>query len=503
MSKGIKKLKNYLDKFFFPEVKDETGSLESFEKKIISGEFKDKNVYGVLAASGDFFTVAPVESPGALFCGGMGSGKSVGLRFTLFTHILTNSENTLYILVDPIKGMMDCQEAFPLEKNVAIATMDAAKFVPVIDMVYTEILERQKKFAEVGAENYLAYDRIMKSRNPDHPGVGRIVIAVEEFHMIPKSEYIKYDQNYDRNGTTAAMMRDILKVGRSYGVQLMAATQRASSDDFPSGLKVGITQMFAFRVNNPTDASVMNLPKAADIPSNLRGRCETENGQMQYPYIKRSAFERLVKKYYKPFKAELFKYQVGDYQRSLAGEGNGGMIYVKPLKTVMINMGQFKFTDIARRVLEIFKFNCESQNNPIYVINMIAERDGKRYGVFASASQRGGYDSGSSDGLTPKKIPVLKDAVEKFNLSGLIVIQNQSLSPGIENAIKKENLSLKVVELEDLNRIADVFDNRPSINESISEEEYEKLFSALPLARTVEAEEEEEEEEEFSILEDI
>lgn len=123
-------------------------NLSSYEKKIKNNEFKNVFNYGLSLESKEFITANPIDEPGAIFCGGMGSGKSVAMRFSLATHIFSNSENTIYILYDGIKGMTDYKSFFNLD-NVFPVINDPSRIVSIINWIYEEMMERKKSLVNL------------------------------------------------------------------------------------------------------------------------------------------------------------------------------------------------------------------------------------------------------------------------------------------------------------------------------------------------------------------
>lgn len=449
-------------------VEKEEGDFNTYLEKLNSGAFKDRMFYGIAEDRRGFLIVDPVNQPGALYCGGMGSGKSIAMRSTLITHMAANSENTIYLLVDILKGMTDYALLFDYDKNVATALNDPAKLVPAIEMVYQECMSRKDEFSRVNAANIYQYEKIMRQQDPNFPGLARIILAIEEFHAVPGAEVIKYHMNVDRNGSVASMLKDLLRVGRSYGIQLLAASQRATSDDFPSSLKPGITQLMAFRVNNPGDATAINLALAADIRMEQRGRCVYEGGFIQFPYIDDDTGKAILKKYYKPLKAKLLKYNMADYHQAFSGEGNQGMVKVKTLKSLVENFNSFKVEDIAARILESFDFKVSAQPNKAIPVQLIAQRSGISYGVMLLQGRNGG---------TKKAVEAFKEGLSLLGCESMIAISIDGMIPS-EVANARKEFKGYDLDSEDLMRIASVLDNKDQL---LKENKFTQLFEKLPL----------------------
>lgn len=455
------------------QVEKEEGDFASYIRKLEKGEFVDKMFYGIAEDRRGFLTADPVQQPGALYCGGMGSGKSIAMRSTLITHMAANSENTIYLLVDAFKGMTDYSLLFDYKKNVAVAINDTAKLIPVIEMLYAECMARKNEFSKVNgkegliASNIYDYDRLMKIQKPGYPGLARIVLAIEEFHAVPNAPEIKFYHNVDRPGSPAAMLKDLMKVGRSYGISLLAATQRATSDDFPSALKTGITQLMAFRVNNPGDANAINLPQAQDILMEQRGRCAYEGGFIQFPYIDDKTGIALLKKYYKPLKAKLLAYSIEDYNKAFEGEGNEGMVQVKTFSSLIENNQAFSKEAILKRLLQNFNFVVRPQNNKALNFTMLAERGDQKYSILIA----------NRANSTKKSIESFKEGSKMLGYKNLIVASFEGMiSADLERSC--DETGGYHLDLEDLQKIASILDNKEQL---ISEGKFDQMYNSISL----------------------
>lgn len=459
-----------LKKLLTSPVEKEQGDILSYMKSLEAGNFRGVFNYGVSEEKRGYLLVDPLTDPGALYCGGMGSGKSIAMKFTLLTHLLANSSNTIYILYDGLKGMGDYKIMFDLKENVAIALNDPAKVVPVIDMIHGEMMARKEEFAKYNANGIKEYDQIMTQQDPNYQGLARIVLAMEEFHQVPNSEYVKFPYSVDTPGSVAFQMKELMRVGRSYGLTLIAATQRAVADDFPSTLKAGISQMMAFRVSNINDVSALNLAHAGDIRTGNPGRCAYSGGFIQFPYMTDDVAGWLIKKYYKPLRAKTLKYTIGDYQKAFSGDGNSGMVLVKPYRDLLMNSKQYNHVDIATRYLKTFNFKVEPQKNEALMCNLIAERDGHKYVVLVVNNQSLG---------TEKAAQSFKEAMHYFKADSMIALSiDKTIPNAVVNVVKKENGIL--ADNEDLMKAAGVLDNEVSLEKS---GDFDKMFNNLVLAK--------------------
>jgi len=442
--------------------------LKAYIKNIESGAWKDRVVMGITDKTRTFHTVDPFSTPGQCAIGGMGSGKSVAMRFLVYTHMMCNSENTLYILCDPAKGMGDYKAAFQYTGNVVCAIKSVEQFITIMDMTSQELLARQKAFNAVGAENIVAYDKIMRAKNPDYKGLARVMMCFEEFAVLSAAKIVRLGELYDREGTSAFQMRHLMRVGRSYGFNVVIATQRATYEDIPSTLKPGLNTFMAFKTNNSGDIQAANLPSnLPEIKSSQRGRCLWEEGQMQFPYIEEDLSNALLKKYVKPLRAELLGKTIKEYHQAMESETTEGLVKVKPLVSLLNSKDQFNPVHIARRFLTEFDFQSEEQHNSALVADLIAERDGRRFAVVVK------------DDLSDKSVAILERSLDLLNCQGVIAIPVQGFRVNSELQELCRKTRGTVVESDDLEMISKLIDNKDRFEPSI----YAEKFADTALSR--------------------
>lgn len=463
------KFKKWLSNKLLAKVKDEEGSFPTYIKALESGKFRHRMFYGIGERLRGFVTTDPIQNPGALFIGGMGSGKSVAMRTTLVTHLCANSQDTIYILMDALKGMTDYAILFGLKDNVAYSINDTAKITPVIDMIYKETMARKEEFSrdDIQAKNIHEYNDKMMQKDPNFKPLAHIIFAIEEFHAIPPAKEVKFHMNVDRPGSTAYKLFQLLRVGRSYGVQMMAATQRATSDDMPSTLKAGLSQTMAFRVNAPGDATAANLPEAAEIRKEQKGRCVTQDGPIQFPFLGDETINEMLDKYYKPLSGRMMMYTMDDFHKAFSGKGNSGMTKVSPLKELVDFANQFAYGDIVARFLEEFDYEVEMVEDEALGVNSIAKKNGEQYAVLAVEGR---------DQSTDKFVEKFKNGMNLLGCEKVLAITLDSNMPGsIKNLVSDFRGSL-AVDKEDLIQVAMVLDNKENLKKN---NRYDDLYSKL------------------------
>jgi hypothetical protein len=516
-----------LQKIYIAKAAPKDFNFSYYLDQLQKGYFKDKFVMGISDFKRDFHMVDMVDSPGACFIGGMGSGKTWGSKFSSGTVLAASSENTFLIMCDPEKNLNDYMVfygddleivlengqvlksgpsgefkvngikigSFELRvgdvlsdgpnkggkikeikrtkfcENVVASRKGVRNIANMIDMVYEETKERSAYFDKLNAKDIKDYNQKMKNRGGKQAST--VYLIIEEFSFIPQDPVFEYHQNEGDLETPAGRLSYLMRVGRSYGINLVLATQRATSDHIPSSIKTGLKSVLGFRVNSPTDAAYLEM--ACDkINSSLNGRCLYEDGSMQFPGMDDQTIEQVIRKYRKPFNATLFKYQPDDYRRVLSGGvDGGGVVWIKPLKTILTNIKQYGHKDSAARFLHEFGFKSEKQTNDALVVSLIAEKGGNKYAVMVLGGQ-------GNDHSTEKGVIALEEGMKALGLSKLIVMSMPSSEGGYSKrsgSVSGSSVPQKLVTLvkrlggylvdtEDLVRIAEVLDNRKSLEET-------------------------------------
>lgn len=483
LSKVLEMNRKILHKFqavFTGEVQNDGVDLKAYVKNVNSGIWRDKMVFGISQATGKFEFVDPVLVPGCAFVGGMGSGKSIAMRHMIATSLATNHDNTIYILFDSEKSMLDYAMLFKYPQVVpALGSID--KFIIVMDLLWEECQQRNREFRRVGAANIYKYEEILKDKNsefydPNFKSIARYQLCIEEFHAITNSKLIKLFDNYDKEGTAAWQLFKLMRVGRSYGMFVNIATQRPTSDDIPSNFKAGLNNFFLFYTMNQGDCTAVGLPDAANIRKGQNGRCVSEKGPMQFPFIKEPS--KLLDPRVKPLVAKTLSHPVQSYKKATEAEGTSGMVWVKPLQFSITAIEQFDAKDVVAKILSIFGFESSVQTNMSLVADMIATKDGEKYAVVISKQSNDGYRSQRND----KSTKALEESLPILGVNKIISVSFSGSSDMSSLIDKHGGYNIDQAELK---RIYEIVDNK-TFAES-DPENYSKLFSGLKLAKKPEA----------------
>ena len=533
-----------------PDFEAEETDIKGYIKKIESGEWKNMLMTGI--SENGFETVDPINTPGILCIGTMGSGKSFTLVQVLNTIALASSENTVFFLHDPGKEMGDYNNIKALTGNSCYATGDIQKIVPFMKVLFDEFSSRKNAFKEIGTDNIKTYNRLylniksrvlylfelfktnkysdtfnkddyqkflktnnikfnnnkdfdnehfcsrdnkvfswsnevllsklvdkdvlrIKKAQPDTysvliklnkkekaskeeltllkyyrtwNGASFVIIAIEEFHIIPNHPSIMFFDNRNTFGTIAYKLKELQKVARSYGFCFLAATQRATSDDIPTDLRAGFNTVLAHRVSSNLDVGAYDIVGADKIANKLNGRSiDKEGTARQSPYIKSPYINKLMEKYVKPCTAELFGNNLEDIQKIFNTEGAEGMIKNYDLTTVLQSADAINdYPAIAMRVLSMYGFT-KSNIDKSGSIELIAERNGKKYGVMIVKAGRQSRDQ--------RKIDFFSEDIAKAGLEEGIYVSFQK----DDKNSTFERKGWAAVDMDDLTRIASIVDD--------------------------------------------
>lgn len=165
-TKGVLNLVNSLVKESKKKENGHRAFFNDYVKELTKGTYKNKMLYGLKEDGSGYLIVDPVGEPGSYFCGGMGSGKSIAMRFSAATHMLSNNDKTFYFFVDPHKGMSDYRVLFLDENNYmrsnTVFLEEKAQIDKMIDFLYNELNERKKFFNRVSAYNIYEFHKKAK-----------------------------------------------------------------------------------------------------------------------------------------------------------------------------------------------------------------------------------------------------------------------------------------------------------------------------------------------------
>lgn len=334
------------------------------------------------------------------------------------------------------------------------------------------LIELSEKKQDPSYIKLLEYNKVFK-------GVAQIYTLFEEFHTIPASPQVAYDDNKSVYGSAAYQLYQISRTGRSLGMTMFIATQRATWTELPNDVRSGITNVLCHKVTDPNAVGGYDLARAAEIK--VQGRAlTTTDGFIQYPYFDDKTMIQLMEKHLLPNEGELFSSSMEDWHRVLGQEGSGGMIKSYPLDSIVKNYRVFydeasgvnRVPEITDRILNLFEFKTSTNKIKGVKIEGIAERDGKKYGVITIVIAKR-----SGDDISDSFMENIENEKELLNLDGIIIFiygESRRFSRGGDS---ETNI---IIEIEDLMSISETFEARKELEEVGF---WSKKYQSLKLAR--------------------
>lgn len=281
----MQKYDEFIRRHFLPQKINQEFDVEKYLSDLENGLFNDRFNLGVLEKnSGEWLLRDFSENPNAAFIGAMGSGKSQGAKFSIFTWMLANSHKTQLFIVDTLKGAGDYSKFFRKDssgKNIYPQVFEALnnidKAIKIIDLVWGEYEERQKLFKTINSNSMKDFEK--KTGRT----INRLIILFEEVHNI--FQLIDFKNTYKTTLSPANKLWMLLRVGRAAGIWFFMCSQKGTSSDIAPEVITNLVNKMIFKVQ-PTEASyLIGNSEAASIQATEQGRCLTESGFVQFPFL--------------------------------------------------------------------------------------------------------------------------------------------------------------------------------------------------------------------------
>ncbi|MBN1400965.1 MAG: DUF87 domain-containing protein [Anaerolineae bacterium] len=196
------------------------------------------------------------KMPHLLIAGATGSGKSVCLNAIIVSLLMTNTPDQLkLLLIDPKRVELTKYNGTP--HLVAPVVVDAEKVILSLRWVMQEMDRRYGTFAEHGARNLAAYNRLAKRKGLEP--LPLIVVIVDELADL----MLTSGEDVERTVCRLAQM------ARATGIHLVISTQRPSVDVVTGLIKANFPARISFAVTSQVDSRVILDAPGAE---NLLGR---------------------------------------------------------------------------------------------------------------------------------------------------------------------------------------------------------------------------------------
>lgn len=221
-------------------------------------------------------------TPHMLVCGGTGSGKSEFLKSTI--SYLSDAGVEDFLILDP-------KQDFKYLKNAPgfVVLHDIGEIEQALKMLVDTMNERVEK----GEFKYMSVifdeftDAVDTARSGKELNIYETYTEITPRGMKTKRELVGQEKSLEEN------FKIVLQKGRSVGIRMIAAAQRADSKVMSGNTKVNLTTQLCFRVQKGIDSKVVLDEEGAEL---LAGAGDALFRSPDYPDLVR------LQAYYKPTK---------------------------------------------------------------------------------------------------------------------------------------------------------------------------------------------------------
>lgn len=318
-------------------------------------------------------------------------------------------------------------------------------------------------------------------------GVAQVNVLIEEFHSVPNSPEMNFQENQDIQGTIANILKNLAKVSRSFGFNFILVNQRATFTEVPPNIKLIANTTLCHKVNNPSDASGLNLSRVEEIKGEeMKGRAVYEEGFSQAPFLSKDTMDTILEKYYVPLKAKLFGKQLGEYQTAFQSEGSDGMADVMTHEFVVLNNTMFRPKKIIEKFFKAYGWNIdESYKTTATEIQIVLSKEDKKIGVIVNQNRETGAGKmAMSNGPSEKKMKDFANECDMLGIQGKLFINLDKREGGMGGSRGMMNGGssdlVEKITYEDLLKAGVVFDNKET---TVEEGNYEDLYKNLALTK--------------------
>lgn len=251
------------------------------------------------------------KMPHILIAGQTGSGKSVAINTFITSMLFRASPNEVkFVLVDPKRVELPGYNGVP--HLLAPVIVEPNKVISALKYLVSEMDQRYKMFAQVGARNIDAYNELSGFQ-----ALPYIILVIDELADIMLFSPVEVEDTITR----------LAQMSRATGIHMVLATQRPSVDVLTGLIKANIPCRTAFAVSSQVDSRViLDMPGAEKLLG--RGDMlflppdEAKPKRIQGAYVSDSDVTRLIEFLRKAGVAPQYTEEV----TSMPAKGTGGGI---------------------------------------------------------------------------------------------------------------------------------------------------------------------------------
>lgn len=485
-------------------------SSKAFQRMIEDGTFHRKYVFGVTQNNRGPQLSDPLKASGAVFVGKMGSGKSAGASFSVYTMQMASGDCTFFILLDPGKQLgdythiMNCENCASGKGRVDKDSddpevKDISSVIAGISSAYDEYLARSEIMGPAGFDNLKAWEQFVNNNNkksirkhmlesapemsdsafeswyeravPDDKRpikMAYIVIVIEEAHALMVHPNFEFLENYHTQGSPANKLFLLSKVGRSYGISTFIVSQRIARD-IPSDLLAGLNNKLCFLPSTNYDAGALNLEHASSIKAGESGKYANDDGFGQYPFMESDAIKKALDKYKKEYVGIHYGPSPGKIRDRM---GNNGSIYetIKKMtfSEVTSNHSLFPLDAIASKFMTEAGYTIEKTDEKT-PYELHAHKGDVKLAIKCVKEKKKGHSYAPS--VSKERMDMIENHSKiKNNCDELLyfsISKGRGMSPGPKNEINLEQMEV----------LGGLLDNK----KSYTSDEFFRMVSKYPI----------------------
>lgn len=190
------------------------------------------------------------KMPHVLIAGQTGSGKSVAINSFISSILFRASPSEVkFILVDPKRVELPTYNGIP--HLLAPVIVEPDKVISALKYLASEMDQRYKMFAQVGARNIDSYNEISGFQ-----ALPYIILVIDELADIMLFSPVEVEDAITR----------LAQMSRATGIHMILATQRPSVDILTGLIKANVPCRIAFAVASQVDSRViLDMPGAEKL----------------------------------------------------------------------------------------------------------------------------------------------------------------------------------------------------------------------------------------------
>lgn len=314
---------------------------------------KDQIVLGV-KENGELSLVDLKVQPNLLLVGSIGNGKTCSLRTIISTLIANNPERTQVIVFDPFlsgsgyKSMSGLSQVLLASEPSSNQKNPSNTIVRILEVLMREAKARSDLLKGLKCSNIEEYEEETGDE------IARIILVLENFHLLPA--ILNFPKDSGTIGISANTLYQLMSIGPSLGIQVFAASQKATPSIIPPNFNVKMIG----RMSIDESLYILGSSEPSKLKSGEKGVFFTEEGKVIVPYLSEEEIKEGLKNL-PEMSATLLTFNRGDIMAQeeshgggdVAGGGDHGIQIKKAIARALIDFKErkkLKAKDLAKLI---------------------------------------------------------------------------------------------------------------------------------------------------------